>query len=129
MTDITIDLAIRVKNGYMSKKSLIKGLYSKMNERILSILKEEGYIKNYSVIEDNVKKSLQIELLYENEQPSLTDVKIFSRPGQRVYKTIRQIRPVLGGMGIAILSTPKGVMTDKNARKQKTGGELLFELW
>lgn len=129
MTDTGVDLVIRIKNGYMSKKSHIEGLYSKTNVSVLAILKKAGYIADYQVVDENKKQMIRIELLYIHGEPSITDVNVVSTPGQRVYVGLKHIKPVLGGSGLSILSTPKGVITGKQARAQKTGGELLFEVW
>lgn len=129
MMDSTIDLLIRIKNGYMSKRSQVAGIYSKMNEHVLAILKEEGYIKSFTVTQDGAKKKLDIELLYVDNEPALTDIKVMSRPGRRMYSEYKRIKPILGGMGISIYSTPKGIMTGKKALENNTGGEFLFELW
>jgi small subunit ribosomal protein S8 len=127
--DTTIDMIIRIKNGYMSKKNIINAVYSKLNEKCLSILKELGYIKDYKVIEDKGKKSFSIELKYINNDPALTGVTIISKPGRRMYVRMGKIKSVVGNMGISIISTSKGVMTNKSAVKQKLGGQILFEVW
>ena len=129
MNSTNIDLVIRIKNGYMAEKQTISALYSKLNENILALLKQEGYIKDFSVVEDGNKKSIDIELLYNDRIPVVKDVKLYSRPGRREYLKKEEIRPVLGGLGMSIVSTSKGLMTDKQAREQKSGGEILFSIW
>jgi small subunit ribosomal protein S8 len=128
MNSLTIDLIIRVKNGYQAQREIINADYSKANESILNILKTEGFIKDYHV-EGDAKKSISIELLYINKEPAFSDVRIFSKPGRRMYRSVKQLRPVLGGFGIAIISTPKGLMSSSSAKKENLGGEILFELW
>ncbi|OGK28676.1 30S ribosomal protein S8 [Candidatus Roizmanbacteria bacterium RIFCSPHIGHO2_02_FULL_40_9] len=124
-----IDLLIRIKNGYLAQKESIIGIYSKLNVHILEILKNEKYIKEFSVQEDNGKSRIIIELLYQNKQPALRDVAIVSKPGRRAYFKSREMKSVRGGLGLAILSTAFGVMTDKQARQKKIGGEVLFRVW
>ncbi len=89
---------------------------------------ELKYIKNYQVTENKIKE-LVIELLYNEGQSVLTDVKIFSKPGRRYYVSYHQLKPVLGGYGVSILSTSRGILTNKEAYKAKIGGELLFNIW
>ena len=109
----------------MSRKGAIVIPFSKINQEILKKLKEIGFISSFKKEERNIL----VELLYKEKKPSLTDVKIFSKPGRRYYVSYKELKPVLGGFGQSILSTPKGILTNREARKQKIGGELLFELW
>ncbi len=118
MTSTHIDFIIRVKNGYMARNEKIQTLYSKMNVSISEILKKEGYIENMQIIEDGAKKSLELVLKYNEGNPVLSNVKIVSRPGKRIYQKVKELKPVLGGMGILILSTPQGVITGREARKK-----------
>lgn len=129
MNSTNIDLVIRIKNGYMAEKQMISAIYSKLNQNILDILKAHGYIKSFSVQEDGNKKSFMIELLYRGSEPAVEDVKVYSRPGRREYGKKEDIRKVRGGLGISLVSTSKGLMTDKQAREQKIGGEVLFSIW
>lgn len=122
------DLVIRIKNGYMAKKEVIESPYSKLREKILKKLVQIKYIKSYSVTGD-IKKDLTIDLLYKDNVPVFTDVKIFSTPGRRWYVTKKKLKPVLNGMGYSILSTPQGIMTNIEAKKNNLGGELLFNIW
>jgi len=122
------DFIIRIKNGYMAKRDYVEVTYSKMNETLLAKLKALQYIVSYEVIGD-VKKKIMIKLRYEDGVPALTDVKIFSTPGRRWYTTYKDVKPVLGGMGTALVSTSKGAMTVAEVKKHKIGGELLFEIW
>lgn len=123
------DLVSRIKNGYLAEKSNIKGIYSKTNLRILEILKKEKYIADFSLIDENKKQHFEIELLYENDQPAVIDVRIISKPGRKIYAKSEAIPSVRGGLGIGLLSTSKGVMTDKEARKLGVGGQILFQIW
>lgn len=129
MSNSIADIAIRIKNGYMAGKPVIAATYSKLNVTILEILKKEKFIADYRILEDGVKKTMQIELRYTDLQPAVSEVALVSKPGRRMYSRAKYIRPVLGGLGISLLSTPKGVMTDRDARKLKVGGEVLFKIW
>jgi small subunit ribosomal protein S8 len=122
------DLIIRIKNGYLSKKEAVFCRQSNFNLNILKKLKELKLIKDFKETSD--KKTVLIELLYHNNnEPALTDVKIQSRPGKRIYRSYKDLKPVLSGLGFSIISTPKGILTNKEARKLKVGGEVLFDIW
>ena len=125
----TTDLIIRIKNGYTARKETVDSPYSKMREEIVKKLKLLKFIKGYKVEKDGAFKKLIIELSYEEGIPAMTDVKIYSKPGRRWYVTVKKIKTVFGGLGAAILSTPKGILTNQEAKKEKIGGELLFEVW
>lgn len=129
MSSSVIDLIIRIKNGYSSKRENIDAIYTKTNEEIVSLLKKENYIKDYQVKEKNKKKNISIDLLYENGKQALNEVQIVSKSGRRIYSGVKDLKTVLGGLGIAVLTTPRGIMTDKQARKQRVGGEILFKIW
>ena len=122
------DLVIRIKNGYMSQKESILAPFSKMSESILVKLKQLNYIEDYS-IEGEIVKTITVKLKYDDGVSSFTDVKIFSTPGRRWYTNYNELKPVLGGLGTAIISTSKGILTGKEAKKQMVGGELLFHIW
>lgn len=124
-----VDLIIRIKNGYMSGRERIESPYSRFREDVLSKLKRLKYISDYTVTGDKVKH-VSIELSYDEElQPAVNDVKIISKPGQRMYTAAKDLKPVLSGMGYAILSTPDGILTNIEAKKNNVGGELLFYIW
>lgn len=127
MSAIT-DLIIRVKNGYMSGRDSIESPYSKYREEVLKKLVSLGYIKEYSVSGETIK-TMKIILSYKDGVPALTEVKIFSTPGRRWYISTKEIKPVLGGMGYSLLSTPQGILTHIEAKKLNVGGELLFNIW
>lgn len=128
MQDSAHDLIIQIKNAYMSGKGTVDVSYSKYKEAVLKKLLALGYIKAYEV-EGSVVKRIHVELLYHEGVPTVTGVKLFSKPGRRYYVSYVHLKPVLGGLGSSILSTSKGIMTNKEARKLKVGGELLFEIW
>jgi len=127
LTDPISDMLIRIKNGQMRRKEFVE-IYpkSKMKIEILKILKKEGFIEDY----EEKEKSIIVKLRYfPDGKPLITDVKRISKPSRRVYVSYKELKPVMNGIGIAILSTSKGILTDKEARKLKVGGELLLEVW
>lgn len=119
------DALIRIKNGYMVGRQEVLVKYSKLILSIVKLLEKEGYVGK--VAKDGVQ--IEISLKYEGRSPSLTDVKRISKPALRVYKGAHDLPKVLGGLGIAIISTPLGILTDKEARKQNVGGEVLALIW
>lgn len=122
------DLVIRIKNGYMADRETIIVPFSKFNISILEKLKQLKYIQDFTIEGETIKKITAI-LKYDDGVAAFTDVKIFSTPGRRWYTTYNEIKPVLGGMGQAIVSSSKGILTGKEAKKEKVGGELLFHIW
>jgi small subunit ribosomal protein S8 len=128
MENSIIDLIIRIKNGYMARKETIESPYSKYREAVLEKLVNLKFIKGYEV-EGEIKKRMTIALTYEEDKPAISDVKIYSKPGMRLYISYKNLKPVLSGFGYSILSTSKGIMTDREAKKAKLGGELLFSFW
>jgi small subunit ribosomal protein S8 len=123
-----IDLIIRIKNGYMSGRESIDSPYSSFREAVVKKLQKVGYVKDYTV-EGETIKTMTITLIYADGVPAVTDVKVFSKPGRRWYVSTKELKPVLGGMGHAFLSTPKGILTNIEAKKEQVGGELLFHIW
>lgn len=123
------DSIIRIKNGYMSGKRNVELNFSKINSSILEVLKREKYIKDYKIIMEDNKKLISVELAYEGIIPVIKEIEIVSKPGRRIYSKSSDLKPVLGGLGISVLTTPKGVMSDREARKQGKGGEILFKVW
>ncbi|MEK7523063.1 MAG: 30S ribosomal protein S8 [Patescibacteria group bacterium] len=128
MENSIIDLVIRIKNGYMARKATIESPHSKYKEAILKKLKDLKFIESYS-IKGEIKRNIIINLSYEEGNPAITDVKIYSKPGMRLYISYKNLKPVLSGFGYSVLSTSKGIMTDREAKKAKLGGELLFSFW
>ncbi len=128
MNHAIIDMIIRIKNGYMARRDNVVTPGSQFRREVLTKLQQIGYIEGFSE-EGDVKKTFDIELKYKHGEPAVTDVKLFSKPGQRHYVPAKSLKPVLSGMGYAIVSTPKGVMTNIEAKKANQGGELLFEIW
>lgn len=123
------DMLAQIKNAYMAGKFVVAIPHSKMKEAVARILAEEGYLASVVVGGEQVRKKLELTLRYEGSAPALTDMKRKSKPGLRVYVGTGAIPAVVGGMGVAILSTPQGIMTGKEARKRHIGGELLCEVW
>lgn len=128
MNDPIIDTIIRIKNAYMARNEQVQTMHSQFKEEVLVVLKKLGYIKDF-VVEGDKIKSIVITLIYKDKEPALTDLRIFSKPGVRYYVSYKEIKPVLGGMGQTVISTSKGVMSGKDAKAKKVGGELLFSIW
>jgi small subunit ribosomal protein S8 len=130
MTDPIADMLNRIKNGLTAGHKQVLVPSSKVKVAIAQILKDEGYIQNFQVTRDQPQPVLRIVLKYdENRQPVITSVKRISKPGRRVYAGRQEIPWVLSGMGIAILSTPRGIMTGQKARRLRVGGEVLCHVW
>lgn len=127
VSDPVGDLIIRIKNGYLARKREIIVPASKFKGEILDLLVKEGFIEDYK-IEKN-KREFTVNLKYKQRKPSLTGVRRVSKPGVRIYVSRQKIPYVLGGHGIAVLSTSKGIMSGREAKEKKIGGELLFEIW
>jgi small subunit ribosomal protein S8 len=123
--DPVADALIRVKNGYQVGKQSVSLRYSKLIFKLMNLLKEEGYIMDV----DQKEREVLVSLKYVSRKPAITEVKRVSRPSLRIYKGVSKLPFVLNGLGIAIISTPKGLMTDKKARKEKVGGEILAFIW
>ncbi|WP_010167340.1 30S ribosomal protein S8 [Candidatus Epulonipiscium viviparus] len=131
MSDPIADMLTRIRNANTAKHDSVEIPASKMKKAISEILLEEGYIKGYEVIEDGVKQTIRMKLKYgktKNEKV-ISGIKKISKPGLRVYTDTDHLPKVLGGLGTAIISTSKGVVTDKAARKQKIGGEIIAFIW
>lgn len=128
-TDPIADFLTRIRNASRARKEKVTVPASKMTVRIAEILKQEGYIDNFKCIQDETKKSVRIHLKYANKKPAIKQVARISKPGIRYYVGRKNIPRVLGGLGIALLSTSKGVMTDRQARTQGIGGELICKVW
>jgi small subunit ribosomal protein S8 len=130
VTDPVADLLTRIRNGVNARHAKVDVPSSKLKLEIVRILHDEGFVGSYKLNEENGHPSLKIYLKYgPNDQSVITDLQRVSKPGCRVYVGRKEIRPVLGGLGISILSTPRGVMTGRDAYKQGVGGEVLCEVW
>lgn len=130
-TDPIADLLTRIRNAVRARKSTCEIPASTIKESVLKILKEKGFIAGYVRQEEEVQDTLIVQLKYlgKNHKSVINSMKRVSKPGRRIYKGYRDVKPLLSGLGYSILSTPKGIMTDDDARKQKLGGELLCEVW
>lgn len=128
MTDNISDLLTRIRNANKTGLETLQIPYSKLKESVAKLLVEEGFLKDVQVVGDS-KKSLVVQMKYRQHKHVLTGLKRVSKPGRRVYVGCDEIKPIRNGMGIAILSTPKGVMTDIKARQQRVGGEWLCSVW
>jgi len=130
MTDPIADMLTRIRNANLVRHDKLEIPSSKMKQEIADILKREGYIRNYEVIEDNKQGVLRIFLKYgTNEERVITGLKRISKPGLRVYAKAHEVPRVLNGLGTAIVSTSRGVLSDKEARSQAVGGEILAYIW
>ena len=130
MTDTIADMLTRIRNALTAKHDSVEVPASTVKKAIAQILLDEGYIKGFEVTEDGIRKNLKIQLKYgPNKQRVIVGLKRISRPGLRVYARKDEIPKVLGGMGVAIISTSRGIMTDREARKQGIGGEVLAYIW
>jgi small subunit ribosomal protein S8 len=130
LTDPVADMLTRIRNAISARHQKVDIPASKLKLEIARILKEEGYISNFKATEEEGHKILRVYLKYANNNEAvISNVNRVSRPGSRVYVRRTEIPRVLGGMGINILTTPRGVMTGRQARKQGLGGELLCEVW
>ena len=129
LTDPVADTLARIRNAISARHQKVDVPASKLKAEIARILKEEGYIANFKAAEEEGHKVLRIYLKYSNNEAAISNVARVSRPGCRVYVRRSEIPRVLGGLGINILTTPRGVMTGRQARKQGLGGEVLCEVW
>lgn len=130
ITDAIADLLTRIRNASTAKHETVEVPASNTKKSICEILANEGYIKKYTVIEDNKQGIIRIVLKYgENKASAITGLRRVSKPGLRIYTNCEDMPKVMGGLGIAIVSTSKGIMTDKEARKLNVGGEVLAFVW
>ena len=130
MTDPLGDMLTRIRNGQRAGKSLVSSPASKFRERVLNVLEREGYIRGYRrTDEDEGKPLLEIDLKYFEGAPVIQTIKRVSTPGRRVYSSINDLTPFANGLGISILSTPKGVLSDSEARNENVGGEVLCQVY
>ncbi len=130
ITDTIADLLTRIRNANSAKHDTVQIPASNMKKAICQILMDEGYIKNFSVEEDGKQGVITVTLKYlEGKQPVIQGLRRVSKPGLRIYSSVEDMPKVMKGLGIAIISTSKGVMTDREARKQNVGGEVLAFIW
>jgi len=130
MTDPLGDMLTRIRNAQMRRKAKVSSPGSRLRSRVLDVLKSEGYIRDYSVTEyENGRTDLDIELKYFDGQPVIKMIQRVSKPGRRVYVSVDAMPRVANGLGVTIVSTPKGVMADHEARESNVGGEVLCKVF
>jgi len=129
LSDPIADFLTRIRNASRAEQEKVDIPSSKLKLRMAEILKDEGFIKNFRVIEDNKQGVLRVYLKYAGTEKIISGIVRVSRPGRRIYVTKDKIPTILGGMGVAILSTSAGVMTDRQVKKQHLGGEVLAYVW
>jgi len=124
-----LEMIIKIKNAYLAKKDMVKVTSSRFNAKIADVLVREGYLESVAKKGRGVKKYLEIKLAYKDGIPSVTNLGFVSKPGRRVYKGAEEIRRVRNGYGMSLISTSSGLLTDKEARMKKLGGEVLLEVY
>jgi small subunit ribosomal protein S8 len=129
MNDPLGDMLTRIRNAQLRKRPTVATPASTLRGRVLDVLQSEGYIRGYSEVAVNGKAEYQIELKYSDGQPVIREIERVSKPGRRVYSSVKSIPRVADGLGVSILSTPKGVMADHEARTQNVGGEVLCRVF
>ena len=124
------DMIARIKNAAMRKRGKVSTPASKLRQRVLDVLQDEGYIRGYSLVQKPGEfPEFEIELKYFDGEPVIAEIARVSKPGRRVYSSIKDLKPIKNGLGISILSTSKGVMSDTAARDAKVGGEVLIRVY
>ncbi len=129
MTDPIADMLTRIRNAQAAHKRFVAIPYSRVKHDIATILHEEGYVAGVVVDADEGRRVLMVDLIYQGKSPRISAIKRISTPGQRVYQSYKRMPNVLNDLGIAVVSTPKGVMTNRRARQEKVGGEVLCEVY
>lgn len=130
MSDVIADMLTRIRNASNAKHATVDIPASNMKKAIADILVEEGYVKNYTVIDDGKQGTIRVTLKYlANKQKVIRGLRRVSKPGLRIYASYEKMPKVMNGLGIAIVSTSKGIMTDKKARANKVGGEVIAFVW
>ncbi|HEU4548249.1 MAG TPA: 30S ribosomal protein S8 [Rhizomicrobium sp.] len=123
------DLLTRIRNGQLRRSSKVRSPNSRLRVRVLDVLQAEGFIRGYAEVEHKGHRELEIELKYHEGQPVIREIKRVSTPGRRVYSAVSDLKPHRQGLGVSILSTPQGVMTDASAREKNVGGEVLCQVF
>ncbi|MGZ9413213.1 30S ribosomal protein S8 [Mycoplasma sp. 480] len=129
ITDPIADMIVRIKNAFMRKHKFVEIPHSNKKHKILEIFKKEGYIQNFETQGEGVEKKLVVELKYKGTTSAITGIKRVSKPGLKVYSSVNDLPKVLSGYGTVIVSTSKGLLTDKEARKENVGGEIIAFIW
>ena len=123
------DLLTRIRNGQLRHLSKVRSPNSRLRIRLLDVLQEEGFIRGYAEVEVKGQRELEIELKYHEGQPVIRELKRISTPGRRVYSSVKDLKPHRAGLGVSIISTPQGLMTDTAAREKNVGGEVLCQVF
>ncbi len=129
MSDPIADMLTRLRNAIMARHNQVEMPGSRLKQAIAQVLKQEGYIRDYQVVEQRPQNLLRIELKYRGNRNAIDGIQRVSKPSRRVYVGYDDIPKVLSGLGINILSTPRGVMSDREARRRKVGGEIICSVW
>lgn len=129
MTDPIADMLIRIKNAFLAGKQEVRLPHSKIKEAICRILVENQYVDSLEVVKQEPQSDLVLKLRYVGKTPAMTQVRRISKPGRRIYAVSSKVPRSLGGYGLTIVSTSKGIMTDKDARKSNVGGEVICQIW
>ena len=130
ITDPISDLLTRIRNGQLRGMAKIKSPNSRLRVRLLDVLQAEGFIRGYTEVEfKDGQRELEIELKYHEGRPVIRELKRVSKPGRRVYASVKELKPHRQGLGVSIVSTPQGVMTDATAREKNVGGEVLCQVF
>ena len=129
MNDLLSDMIARIKNGQKAKLAQVKCRSSKLSANVLEVLKREGYIRDYRTVGEGAKKDIEVDLKYHEGEAVIKEIKRISSPGRRTYQAIRRLPKFSNGLGIAVLSTSKGVMSDFDARSANVGGEVLCSVF
>jgi small subunit ribosomal protein S8 len=123
------DLLSRIRNGQLRRSTTVRSPNSRLRVRLLDVLAAEGFIRGYAEVEFKGHKELEIELKYHEGEPVIRELKRISTPGRRVYSSVSELKPHRQGLGVSIISTPQGVMTDSTAREKNVGGEVLCQVF
>jgi small subunit ribosomal protein S8 len=129
MNDPLGDLLSRIRNAQMRNKSKVSSPNSRLRESVLEVLKTEGYIRGFAVVEKDGRAEIEIELKYFDGEPVIREIERVSKPGRRVYTSVKNMPRINNGLGVTIVSTPKGVMADHDARDANVGGEILCKVF
>lgn len=129
VTDPIADMLTRIRNANTERHDTVDIPYSRVKKAIADILVNEGFVKSIDVLQDGINQTIRLTLKYENKVRVLQGLKRISKPGLRIYADVEQLPRVLNGLGIAVISTSKGIMTDKEARKQNIAGEVMAYIW
>lgn len=129
MSDPIADMLTRIRNAVAAKREKVTIPASGVKAELAAILKQEGFIRNFKIVKDSAQGEIRISLKYEGDSPAIRGIKRVSKPGMRIYSGATEIPVILNGLGSAILSTNKGILTDREAREARVGGEILCYVW